>query len=65
MKLIKGTKKPAGEEYRQVLAAEYRRMAARKALAGNAGGLEEVKLRLFLSLLDVPEGMSNRRAANS
>lgn len=56
------------EEYRQYLTREYQRLQALKAESGVVNGFEEVKLRLFLSLLDRPARDDNavheRRAVN-
>lgn len=62
MKLPGWEKATSAEQYRQMIEAEYYRLKAEKeSCSGQGAGLEEVKLRLFLSLLDKPE----RSAANS
>lgn len=55
MKLLGQTKKDSSEEYRLYLQQEYRRLHDQKSDEGTVSGFEEVKLRLFLSLLDRPE----------
>jgi len=51
MKYIKGHAPELEESYRQLLIEEYRKLQLRKWVSTEKGGLEEVKLRLFLSLL--------------
>jgi hypothetical protein len=55
MKLYGWEKVSSSEEYRQMIEAEYYRLKqARDQNGGRETQLEEVKLRLFLSLLDRP-----------
>jgi hypothetical protein len=55
MKLPGWEKVTSAEQYRQMIEAEYYKLhAERSTTAGNGTGLEEIKLRLFLSLLERP-----------
>lgn len=54
MKLYGWEKVGSAEEYRQMIEAEYTRLKDERAQHGKNTGLEEVKLRLFLSLLEKP-----------
>ena len=45
------------ERYERVARSEYGRLLEVKLASGVSGGLEEVKLRLFLSLLDSPTSL--------
>jgi len=55
MKLAGWEKTTSAEQYRKMIEAEYHRLKSKRAAAGtSSGGLEEVKLRLFLSLLEKP-----------
>ncbi len=55
MKLLGWAAQDSSEEYRLFLQQEYRRLQSRKSETDAVSGFEEVKLRLFLSLLDKPE----------
>ena len=69
MKLAGWEKVTSAEQYREMIEAEYHRLKAERSSAVAAGGgLEEIKLRLFLSLLEKPrdtqaETLSNRSGA--
>lgn len=55
MKLPGWEKVTSAEQYRQMIEAEYCRLKEeRAAVPGSGVGLEEVKLRLFLSLIQRP-----------
>lgn len=54
MKLYGWEKVGSAEEYRQMIEAEYKSLKDERAQQGRTTGLEEVKLRLFLSLLEKP-----------
>ena len=55
MKLPGWEKVASAEEYRQMIEAEYYRLKEKQeTLPGPTMGLEEIKLRLFLSLLEKP-----------
>lgn len=54
MKLYGWEKVGSAEEYRQMIEAEYTRLKDGRAQQHTTAGLEEVKLRLFLSLLEKP-----------
>jgi hypothetical protein len=57
MKLPGWEKATSAEQYRQMIEAEYYRLKEeRSAVSGSGVGLEEVKLRLFLSLIEKPSG---------
>gem|GEM_PF-2271557 len=63
MKLAGWEKVTSAEQYREMIEAEYYRLKAERSSAVAAGGgLEEIKLRLFLSLLEKPR---DTRAAES
>lgn len=67
MKLLGWSAKDSSEEYRLFLQQEYRRLQSQKSETDTVGGFEEVKLRLFLSLLDKPQrddGVAEKRAVN-
>ena len=67
MKLLGQTEKDSSEEYRLYLQQEYRRLHNHKDDTGVVSGFEEVKLRLFLSLLDRPQqgdDAGTKRAVN-
>ena len=67
MKLLGWTGKDSSEEYRLFLQREYQNLKSQKSEKDAVGGFEEVKLRLFLSLLDKPkadEGAAAKRAVN-
>jgi hypothetical protein len=67
MKLLGWTKNDSSEDYRLYLQQEYRRLQSQAPEERVVGGFEEVKLRLFLSLLDNPdreEGAPAKRAVN-
>jgi hypothetical protein len=67
MKQLGWTAKDSSEEYRLFLQQEYERLQSQKSERDAVGGFEEVKLRLFLSLLDKPErdgGSVEKRAVN-
>jgi hypothetical protein len=67
MKLLGWAAKDSSEEYRLFLQQEYRRLQSQKSEADAVGGFEEVKLRLFLSLLEKPgrdDGVAEKRAVN-
>jgi hypothetical protein len=55
MKLYGWEKVNSADEYREMIKTEYYRLKRERAEASQGGGLEEVKLRLFLSLLDKPQ----------
>jgi hypothetical protein len=67
MKLPGWEKVASAEQYRQMIEDEYYRLKAqRSAEAGHGVGLEEVKLRLFLSLIEKPsERKTNRFSISS
>ena len=54
MKLYGWEKVNSAEEYRAMIEAEYHRLKEEQDQCGRITGLEEVKLRLFLSLLEKP-----------
>ena len=54
MKLHGWERVSSSEEYREMIKAEYYRLKDERATDGQKIGLDEVKLRLFLSLLDPP-----------
>ena len=54
MKLYGWEKVSSSEEYREMIKAEYYRLKQEREVYGKENNLEEVKLRLFLSLLDRP-----------
>jgi hypothetical protein len=55
MKLPGWEKVTSAEQYRQMIEAEYYKLQAeRSTQLGNGIGLEEIKLRLFLSLIERP-----------
>jgi hypothetical protein len=58
MKLIGWEKANSAEDYRKMIEAEYTRLRLERSSVidsgGSGAGLEEVRLRLFLSLLDKP-----------
>jgi hypothetical protein len=58
MKLYGWEKVNSADEYREMIKTEYYRLKRERSEASQAGGLEEVKLRLFLSLLDKPRSGS-------
>jgi hypothetical protein len=68
MKLCGQTDRNGSEEYRQYLSKEYKRLQTLKTESGVVNGFEEVKLRLFLSLLERParddDTLQERRAVN-
>jgi hypothetical protein len=55
MKLYGWEKVNSSEEYREMIQAEYYRLKREREMYGRDNNLEEVKLRLFLSLLDKPD----------
>lgn len=63
MKLVGWERANSAEDYRKMIEAEYNRLKLeRSAIIGASGlgaGLEEVRLRLFLSLLDKPVTTKN------
>ena len=61
MKLYGWQKVGSADEYREIIKAEYLRLQREKTKSGEHYGLEEVKLRLFLSLLEpvVPHANPN------
>jgi|DEB19_MinimDraft_3_1074340.scaffolds.fasta_scaffold181115_1 hypothetical protein len=55
MKLYGWEKVSSADEYREMIEAEYYRLKEeRERVGAPASGLEEVKLKLFLSLLERP-----------
>jgi hypothetical protein len=52
MKLYGWQNVNSAQEYREMIQAEYERLKAERSRQGETYGLEEVKLRLFLSLLE-------------
>jgi hypothetical protein len=54
MKLYGWERVGSSEEYRKMIEAEYHRLKQERSDGDQKVGLEEVKLRLFLSLLDPP-----------
>ena len=54
MKLNGWEKVGSADEYREMIRAEYFRLKQERLSGGQSAGLEEVKLRLFLSLLERP-----------
>jgi len=58
------TKLEGAASYARTLANYYSELQAKKEVHPNKGGLEEVKLRLFLSLLDPEPAVRMKRAAN-
>lgn len=56
---------PLDEWYRRLLRQQYERLGVKNKKGGVNVGLSEVKLRLFLSLLDAPnEGNKEKLASN-
>lgn len=62
MKLYGWEKVNSSEEYREMIKAEYYRLKLERETGGRENNLEEVKLRLFLSLLDRPGEKREREA---
>jgi hypothetical protein len=61
MKLSGWEKVTSAEQYRQMIEAEYYKLKQARATAAGSGiGLEEIRLRLFLSLLDKPAKILGR-----
>ncbi len=60
MKLYGWEKVNSSEEYREMIKAEYYRLKREREMYGRDNNLEEVKLRLFLSLLDRPGTKQDR-----
>jgi hypothetical protein len=54
MRLYGWEKIGSAEEYREMIRAEYMALKRRRANGEATPGMEEVKLRLFLSLLERP-----------
>ena len=54
MELVQETLDLPEDRYARIVRSEYCRLASQREASGISGGLEEVKLRLFLSLLDKP-----------
>jgi hypothetical protein len=58
MKLIGWERAASADDYRKMIEAEYNRLKLERSTViesgGSGAGLEEVRLRLFLSLLDKP-----------
>lgn len=54
MKLHGWEKVGSADEYREMIRAEYFALKRERAAASVSPGMEEVKLRLFLSLLERP-----------
>lgn len=54
---------PLNEWYRRLLRQQYERLGAREKRGNINIGLSEVKLRLFLSLLDAPNDQEKERVA--
>lgn len=54
MRLYGWEKVGSAEEYREMIRAEYIALKRRRANGEMSPGMEEVKLRLFLSLLERP-----------
>lgn len=54
MRLEGWEKVGSAEEYREMVKAEYYRLQEERSVTQKGVGLDEVKLRLFLSLLDKP-----------
>jgi hypothetical protein len=52
MKLYGWQNVNSAQEYREMIQAEYERLKAERSHSSEGFGLEEVKLRLFLSLLE-------------
>jgi hypothetical protein len=66
MKLPGWEKVASAEEYRQMIEAEYYRLKDKSETKSELTmGLEEVKLRLFLSLLDKPVVQDNAPGLDS
>jgi hypothetical protein len=71
MKLVGAPSMSPSEWYESVARSEYERLLQRKMASGVSGGLEEVKLHLFLSLLESPGSADSqvqgatKRAANA
>jgi hypothetical protein len=58
MRLYGWEKVGSAEEYREMIRAEYMALKRRRANGEATPGMEEVKLRLFLSLLERPRELS-------
>jgi hypothetical protein len=54
MKLNGWEKVGSADEYREMIEAEYYRLKSERLESGQSTGLEEIKLKLFLSLLERP-----------
>ena len=54
---------PLEEWYRRLLRQQYERLRTREKRGGINVGLSEVKLRLFLSLLDAPSDLEKEKVA--
>jgi hypothetical protein len=65
MKLYGWEKVGSSEEYREMIKAEYHRLKRERTHDSCSAGMEEVKLRLFLSLLDKPRGHVQEDVENS
>jgi hypothetical protein len=67
-RLVAGTKTnvrsiPLDEWYRRLLKQQYERLGAKNKKGTVNVGLSEVKLRLFLSLLDAPDNLEKEKVA--
>lgn len=62
MKLYGWERVGSSEDYRKMIEAEYHRLKSQRSDGEQKVGLEEVKLRLFLSLLDPPGARANAAA---
>lgn len=62
MRLEGWEKVSSAEEYREMIKAEYYRLKRERTTTQQGMGLEEVKLRLFLSLLDKPRESQDARS---
>jgi hypothetical protein len=65
MNLVRWKKNDPAEEYRLLLKKEYQRMRREHSSERRVSPLEEVKLRLFLSLLERPRAEEQKSAGGS
>jgi len=63
MKLYGWEKVGSADEYREMIRAEYFALKRQRATEGASSGMAEVKLRLFLSLLERPGQASQDESA--
>jgi hypothetical protein len=62
MRLYGWEKVGSAEEYREMIRAEYMALKRRQSNGEVTAGMEEVKLRLFLSLLERPGQLEEKES---